>query len=111
MTQHEGTFTIPTRIFLNEKHRVLLQHLVLREGLDLPELLSELLVHYLDSMPAPKIDPGPPRVDRQAELEQRRAELRRVRARQQSAGKDAPPWLVGYIADLEADIRRMSDER
>lgn len=105
----EGTFTLPTRIYLSPEHRVRLQRLVVEQGVDLPELLTTLLIHHLDALPADEPEPPSP-VDIHAKLAQRRAELQRVRARQRGSGKDAPSWLVGYIAELEAEIRVMSNE-
>jgi hypothetical protein len=107
MTQHEeGRYTISTRLFLTAAQRDRLQWLVLDEGMDLPELISELLGAYLDELPEPVTAPEPS-IDVTAELAQRRAELRRVRARQRDAGLDAPTWLAGYIAELEGDIARL----
>ncbi len=107
MTQREeGRFTISTRVFLSAAQRDRLQQLVIEEGVDLPELLSQLLTSYVDSLPAPSAVPEETS-DISAELSQRRAELRRVRTRQRSAGDDAPKWLAGYISELEHEIMQL----
>jgi hypothetical protein len=110
MTEREGTFTIPTRVFLSEEQRAKLQQLVLREGVDLPELLTELLARHLDALPeATPYAPAPAPAPR-AEIAAKRAELARLRARKQVSGADAPAWLDGYIADLEAEIRGLEQQ-
>jgi hypothetical protein len=109
MTEREGTFTIPTRVFVTEEQRAKLQQLVLREGVELPDLLSDLLAQHLDALPEASGAPAPAAPSR-ADLGAKRAELARLRARKQASGANAPTWLDGYIADLEADIR-MSGER
>lgn len=107
MTQQErGQFTLSTRIFLTEARRERLQHLILREGVDLPELLSDLLADYLDDLP--EVEPEPEqKPDVSNEIRQRRVELRRVRAQQRAAGQQAPAWLTSYIAELETEIARL----
>lgn len=107
MTQREGAFTIPTRVYLSDAQRAKLQQLVLREGVDLPELLTELLARHLDALPdtpAPAPAPAPPDV---ADIAAKRAELARLHARKQASGGTALAWLDAYIADLEAEIRTM----
>jgi|HigsolmetaAR202D_1030399.scaffolds.fasta_scaffold00001_120 hypothetical protein len=107
MTQRDrGQFTLSTRIFLTEARRQRLQHLVMREGVDLPELLSDLLADYLDELP--EVEPEPePKPDYSEEIRQRRMELRRVRAQQRAAGEKAPAWLTSYISELETEIARL----
>ena len=73
------------------------------------------------TVPAAVLDPAPPATkkrsrasgrlapDRTAELQQRRAELARLRARRETAGSRAPAWLHAYIAELEAEIRRLEE--
>ncbi len=112
MTTQEGLFTIPTRIFLATEHRRKLEALVMREGVDLPDLLTELLVNYLDQMPEiERAVAEPPRQNVEADLKQRRAELRRLRTRLSTEGPQAPQWLKSYIADLEGEIARMEGQR
>lgn len=107
MTQREeGRFTISTRVFLSAAQRDRLQQLVLEEGVELPDLISKLLGSYIDGLPAPVAVAEEP-VDISTELNQRRAELRRVRSRQRSAGADAPKWLAGYIKELEDEIAHL----
>jgi hypothetical protein len=108
MTEQHGAFTIPTLLFLSPEHRARLERLVREQETDLAELVSQIVAGYLDELPEPPHAPdAPPAPDRAAELRQRRAELARLRAQQDSAGPGAPSWLGAYIAELEADIRRL----
>ncbi len=112
MTTQEGLFTIPTRIFLTAEHRYKLEALVMREGIDLPDLLTDLLVDHLDTMPDIEIavaEPPPQNVE--TELKQRRSELRRLRTRLMTEGPQVPQWLKSYIADLEGEIARLEGSR
>lgn len=106
MTEQEGLFTIPTRLYLTPAQRERLERLVRVQELDLAELVSQVFGDYLDALPdlPPPAEPAP---DRTAELAQRRAELARLHARRQAAGPAAPAWLHAYIAELEAEIRRL----
>lgn len=106
MTEREGTYTIPTRLFLNGDQRAKLEHLVRSGETDVADLVTRVISEYLDTMPEPKPSPVEVR-DRRADIRQRRAELARLRARREAAGNAAPVWLNTYIADLEAEIRRL----
>ncbi len=112
MTMQEGLFTIPTRLFLTLEHRRKLEMLVLKQGVDLPELITDLVVNYLDQLPEQEIavEESPP-PDVELELQQRKAELRRLRSRLATEGHNAPEWIKGYIADLESEIARMEARR
>ncbi len=104
-----GKFTIPTLVFLTPEQRDKLEQLLDVGELELSELLSELLAQYLAAqpdLPAPTV----PAVDPQAAtvaLRQRRAELRRLRARMELSDGPPPLWLTQYIADLEGEIQRL----
>lgn len=105
-----GAFTIPTRVFLSPEHRHKLEALVREQEIDLPELLTELLTNYLDQLPTLEVAVAAPSPQPSAaELNQRRAELRRLRARLRSEGRAAPAWLTSYIADLEDEIARLEE--
>jgi len=106
MTERQGLFTIPTRLYLTLEQRERLERLVRTHDLDLAELVSQVFADYLDALPDVP-PPAEPASDQTAELERRRSELARLRARQQSAGPAAPPWLHSYIAELEAEIKRL----
>ena len=107
MTERQGAFTVPTLLYLSAEHRARLELLVREQETDLAELISQIVADHLDTLPAaPPAPPEPPR-DHTAELRQRRSELNRLRRQREAAGSDAPPWLSAYIADLEADIRRL----
>jgi HPt (histidine-containing phosphotransfer) domain-containing protein len=108
----EGHFTIPTRVFLTAEQREKLFVLAREHDIDLPELLTELLVSFLEHMPEQEEDNAEndapsETTDTETELRQRRAELRRLRARAVAAGDAAPRWLKGYIADLEREVGRI----
>lgn len=107
MTERQGTFTIPTRLFLTEEQRARLERLVRDEGADLADVVSRIVADYLGDMPAPPPEPPMPAPERRSDIRQRRAELARLRARREAAGSAAPAWLNAYIADLEADIQRL----
>jgi len=107
MTEQQGAFTVPTLLYLSPEHRLRLERLVREQETDLAELVSRIVADYLDGLrEAPEAPPETP-PDHTAELRQRRAELARLRAQRDSAGARAPAWLGAYIAELEADIRRL----
>ena len=106
MTEHEGRFSIPTRLLLTNEQRMKLEQLVRSEGLDLADIVSQIVAEYLEPLPASQAPAAPTDAERQAELRHRRAELARLRARRNSAGDAAPAWLDSYIAELEAELLR-----
>lgn len=106
MTEREGLFSVPTRLLLSAEHRLKLEALVHAREADLADVLSEIVAEYLDAQG--EIEPiEPPGHDKTAELQRRRAELARLRARR-NAGSTAPAWLVSYISALEAEIERLA---
>jgi hypothetical protein len=107
MTERQGAFTVPTLLYLSAEHRARLELLVREQEVDLAELISEIVANYLDTLPAASAPPPAPPPDRPADLRQRRAELARLRVQRDTAGPASPPWLSAYIADLEAEIRRL----
>jgi hypothetical protein len=107
MTEQQGAFTVPTLLYLSTEHRARLERLVRDQETDLAELVSQIVADYLDALPPAQPLPPEPAPDHTAELRQRRGELGRLRRQREAAGPDAPPWLSSYIADLEAEIRRL----
>ena len=107
MTEQQGAFTVPTRLFLSPEHRISLERLVREQETDLANLVSQIVAEYLDALPPSQ--PLPPEVptNNSAELRKRRAELARLHSQQQAAGAHAPAWLAAYIAELEGEIRRL----
>lgn len=106
MTERQGLFSIPTRLLLAPEQRAKLEAIVRARGVDLAELLSEIVAEYLDARTDVRpLAPPPP--DLAGELAKRRAELRSLRARRDAAGSQAPAWLDSYIAALEAEIQRL----
>lgn len=103
--EREGTFTIPTRLFLSAGQRAKLEHLVRSEHADLSEIVSQILSEYLDTLPVPA--PAPQATNNRGDIRLRRAELARLRARRDAAGSHAPTWMNSYIADLEAELHRL----
>jgi hypothetical protein len=106
MNERHGTFTIPTRLFVSAEHRRRLEQIVREQGIDLPDLISRVVAEYLDALPEtlPQAEAKP---DNTAVLEQHRAEMARLKARRDAEGPRAPAWLHAYIAELEADVRRL----
>jgi phytoene/squalene synthetase len=107
MTEQQGAFTVPTRLFLSPEHRARLERLVREHEIDLAELVSRIVAEYLDALPEPPPQPPEPAADHSAELRVRRAELARLRGQEQAAAPHAPAWLGTYITELEAEIRRI----
>jgi hypothetical protein len=113
----EGRYTIPARIYLTAEQRDKLTTRLLEQRLDLSELLSELLISFLDHLPETETPdtaaPAPPEDndDLQTELRQRRAEVRRLRARIAAQGNTAPQWAITYVADLEREIARLEQQQ
>jgi len=107
MTERQGMFTIPTRLFLTPEQRAKLEHMVRAEKSDLASAVSQIVAEFLDTLPEPTPEPVAATPDARGAIRQRRAELARLRARRDAAGGGAPAWLHAYIADLEAEISRI----
>jgi len=101
-----GGVTVPTRLFLTPTARQHIEQFTHARKIDLADLVSQIVAGYLDTLPDAPPAPEPAR-DSSAELRQRRAELGRLRARRDAAGSAAPAWLASYIAELEAEVRRL----
>lgn len=108
MIDQPGLFSIPTRLLLRPEQRAKLEAIVYAREADLAELVSEIVGDYLDAQAEVALPPAPA-PSAAAELRQRRAELARLRSRRDSAGS-AAPWLISYIAALEAEIERLERE-
>ncbi len=112
-----GRYTIPSRVYLTGAQREQLMRLLREREIDLDDLLTELLESFLtvvpDEDPAAHAPPAAAtgthtNADRAAELRRRRSELRRLRMRLASSSTDSiPPWMSGYLADLETEVRRL----
>jgi hypothetical protein len=105
MTEQQGMFTVPTRLYLTPEHRARLERFVRAHELDLAELVSRIVADYLDALP--EVPPEEPAPNQAEELRRRRAELARLRARRDAAAPHVPAWLDSYITDLEAELRRL----
>ena len=110
MTEKEGLFSIPARLLLKPEHRAKLEAIVYAREVELSDLLSAIVGEYLDAQT--DVQPlGPLVPDTAGELRKRRTELARLRTRGDAAGRSAPPWLLSYIAALEAEIQRLERDR
>lgn len=112
----QGLFTIPTRVYLTTEQRNRLLTLVRKQDISVPDLLTELLVSFLDHLPEHEQEDlaqtaTEPRetTDRATEIRRRRAEVRRLRTRAETSG-DPPGWLMSYIEDLEREIKRLEGQ-
>jgi|YNPBryBLVA2012_1023415.scaffolds.fasta_scaffold01195_12 hypothetical protein len=106
----EGRFAIPTRIYLTATQRAKLLRLLEHADRDLDELLSELVVAYLETQAEPPAPPPEPSGALEAALRQRKAELRRLRPRLHDPHNPPPAWLRQMVADLEQEIKRLEHE-
>jgi hypothetical protein len=105
-----GKFAVPTRVFLTAEQREKLFVMARDQGIDLPDLLTELLTSFLDHLPEQQAAAAEEPADIAQQIRSRRAEIRRLRARA-TIGSDAmPPWLHGYIAQLESELRRLEGQ-
>jgi hypothetical protein len=102
---HRHLHPIPTRVYLTPEQRAQLDQLVHERKVELADLVTQSIAGYLDTLPAvPVADPAP---DPAPDLRKRRADLARLKARRDAPGTDAPPWLNTYIAEMEAELRRL----
>ncbi|MCS6883316.1 MAG: hypothetical protein RMK84_19670 [Oscillochloridaceae bacterium] len=107
----EGRFAIPTRIYLTAAQRAKLLRLLEHADRDLDELLSELVVAYLETQAEPPTPPPEPSGTLDAALRQRKAELRRLRPKLNDPHNPPPAWLRQMAAELEQEIARLERER
>jgi hypothetical protein len=107
-----GAVTIPIRLFLTAEARAQIEAFTHTRQIDLADLVSQIVGGYLDTLPGTEAAPAPAPADDSAEqLRQRRAELGRLRARRDAAGAQTPAWLASYIAELEAELKRLESTR
>ena len=109
-TRPAGAVTIPIRLFLTAEARQQIEAWTHAREIDLADLVSQIVAGYLDTLPETPPAPEPAR-DSAEQLRQRRAELGRLRARRDVAGAQAPAWLASYIAELEAELKRLESAR
>jgi hypothetical protein len=101
----QGAAMIPTRLFLTAEARSRIEQVTREHEIDVADLVSQIVAGYVDTLPAAPVPA--PAAEPSADLRQRRAELGRLRARRDAAGSAAPAWLNAYIAELEAEVRRL----
>ncbi|HEX9439337.1 MAG TPA: hypothetical protein VF909_06645 [Roseiflexaceae bacterium] len=103
-----GAVTIPIRLYLTAEARQQIEAFTHARAIDLADLVSQIVAGYLDTLPDTPPDSAPePARDSVEQLRQRRAELGRLRARRDASGAQAPAWLASYIAELEAELKRL----
>ena len=106
----EGAFTIQTRIYLDAERRTKLEALLRLQARDLDELVSELVISYLETHDLPEqLDPADPQVALRDELRRRRGELRRLRPALNDRLNVPPPWLTDMAVELEREITRLEE--
>lgn len=99
----EGRFSIPVRLLLTQLQRDRLHALCLAQGLDMVDAVTMIVGEYLDNrsdLEAPPAEPSPAVDKRQIQRQ-----IVRLRAQARSLGREAPAWLLAYIADLEQEAR------
>lgn len=104
-----GEAVIPVRVFLTAEQRTRFEELAHQRDTDLAVIVSGLVAHFLDTLPEVPPEPPAPVADPREELRKRRSELARLRARRDAVGQAAPMWVHSYIADLEAEVRRLNE--
>jgi hypothetical protein len=99
---------IHVRIYLTPEQRAAFEAHLAAYDMTLSALVSRIVADHLADMPAPP--PAPPPSRPKVDLAKRRADLARLKARRDEAGKDAPAWLHAYIAQMEVELRRLERE-
>ncbi|MBO9343743.1 MAG: hypothetical protein J7454_17450 [Roseiflexus sp.] len=99
---------IHMRIYLTPEQRQAFETYLATHKTTLSVLVSRIVANHLATLPVPPPAPPPPRP--KADLAKRRADLARLKARRDEAGKEAPAWLHAYIAQMEAELRRLERE-
>jgi hypothetical protein len=102
---HHNLHQVPTRVYLTPEQRAQFDQLVREHKIELADLVTQSVAAYLDTLPpVPLEEPAPsPALD----LRKRHTDLARLKARRDAAGADAPAWLHAYIAEMEAELRRL----
>ncbi|MEO7913248.1 MAG: hypothetical protein ABIV47_26670 [Roseiflexaceae bacterium] len=101
-----GAAIIPIRLFLTTIARQQIDVYTHTRGVELADLVSQIIAGYLETLPDTAPAPEPAR-DNNEHLRQRQAELGRLRARRDTAGAQAPAWLASYIAELEVEVQQL----
>ncbi|MCS6839498.1 MAG: hypothetical protein NZ699_07250 [Roseiflexus sp.] len=99
---------IHMRIYLTPEQRAAFEAHLAAHNMTLSALVSRIVADYLATLPAPP--PAPPSPRPTVDLAKRRADLARLKARRDEAGTNAPAWLHAYIAQMEAELRRLERE-
>jgi hypothetical protein len=112
----QGFFTISTRVYLTEKQRDKLKNLIQEREIELPDLLTELLVNFLEHQPdlrqlahnaaSQEGETIGDLSDQEEAIRKRREELYRLKKRA-NFDQNVPRWLKSYIEDLEREIEHM----
>ncbi|MCS6938763.1 MAG: hypothetical protein RMJ55_08795 [Roseiflexaceae bacterium] len=99
---------IHMRIYLTPEQRAAFEAHLAEHKTTLSALVSRIVADHLAALPVPPPAPPPPRPN--VDLAKRRADLARLKARRDEAGKNAPAWLHAYIAQMEVELRRLERE-
>ena len=102
-----GYFVLPCRLVLPTEQRERLERLCRARGQEISDVVSEIVLLYLDELPDTDLaEPRPAEVGPTLaeQLRQHQRELRRLRNSQQQLGPAAPAWLANYISDIEREI-------
>ncbi len=99
---------IHMRIYLTPEQRAAFEEHLAEHQTTLSALVSRIVADHLATLPLPPPAPPPPKP--KVDLAKRRADLARLKARRDEAGKDAPAWLHAYIAQMEVELRRLERE-
>lgn len=99
---------IHMRIYLTPEQRAAFEAHLAARNMTLSALVSRIVADHLATLPAPPPASPPPRP--KVDLAKRRADLARLKARRDEAGKNAPAWLHAYIAQMEVELRRLERE-
>lgn len=107
----KGLYAIPTRLYLDDSQRDKLMNLVRTHQVDIPDLVTELVVSFLDHLPESDqwafMTADPEDISLESELQKRRAEVLRLRRRMARIVGDVPGWFTTYIASLEQEIQHL----
>ena len=88
----EAFFTLPCRLVLPVPQRDRLERLCRARGQDINDVVSEIVLAFLDDLPDSELLLA---LAQAAQLALMLAQL---------LGPAAPPWLANYVSDLEREI-------
>lgn len=120
----KGWFSVPTRLYLSAEEREKVLRMIQEQGIELGDLLADLLRKYLAqqeesaSTTSSPIDAegqasaGDPQslAELEGNIRKLRDEIEHLRERAARLDEQQrADWLQGYIEDMEQEIKRMED--